>query len=189
MALRVLIVDPDEQWLDSASEIFKQQLYEVEVVTNGKDAQSKLYASKFFAVVMNYRTENHSAHQVLKFIKRSIAYKPRVLVYLESEDLGDEDDPLDAKLRKDGVDEVLIKPFETTALIEVLEGHQGIGDLMNNLPKRKGQSAETEISMEDDKFTGVRIAEFYCLKAVLFDVYIKLNSGRYIKFLHSGDEF
>jgi len=103
LALRVLIVDPDEQWLDSASEIFKQQLYEVEVVTNGKDAQSKLYASKFFAVVMNYRTENHSAHQVLKFIKRSIAYKPRVLVYLESEDLGDEDDPLDAKLRKDGV--------------------------------------------------------------------------------------
>jgi response regulator RpfG family c-di-GMP phosphodiesterase len=189
LALRVLIVDPDEDWLDKTASLFKEQLYEVEVSSNGKDAQVKLYGGKFFAVVMNYATKNHSAHQVLKFIKRAVENNPRVLVYIEEEDVGDEDDPLDKKLRKEGVDEVLIKPFEIDVLLAVLEGHQGIGDLMNSLPKRKGQKPEEEISMEDGSFTAVKITEFYSLKAVLFDVYIKLSSGRYIKFLHSGDEF
>lgn len=185
MALRVLIVDPDEAWLDKAQSLFKEHLYQVEVASNGKDAQVKLYGGKFFAVVMNYATQNHSAHQVLKFIKRAVEYKPRTIIYLERDDIGDEDD----RLRKEGVDEVLIKPFEINALLEVLEGHQGIGDIMNNLPKRKGQKPEEEVSMVDENFTAVKITEFYSLKAVLFDVYIKLNSGRYIKFLHAGDEF
>ncbi len=189
MALSVLLVDPDENWLGATGDLFKKQLYKVDMVSNGKDAQLKLYNNKYFAVVMNYAIQNHSAYQVFTFIKRGIDYKPRVLIYFEREDLGDESELLQVKLQKEGVDEILIKPFETSTLLSVLEGHQGISDIVNNLNKNVGQSEEEEVSMGDENFTAIKIVEFYALKNILFDTYIKLNSGRYLKFFHAGDEF
>ncbi|MCO4795268.1 MAG: HD domain-containing protein [Bacteriovoracaceae bacterium] len=190
MALRVLLIDPDESWLTSADELFKKHLYAVDTVTNGKDAQIKMMNGKYFAVVMNYAVKNHTANQVLKFMNRMVHdYDPRVVIILEEEDLGDDDDRTDERLKKEGVDEILIKPFELEDLITVLEGHQGISDIVNNLPKRKGQSDEVEVDMSDDNFTKIKIDDFYSLKSVLYDIYVRLKSGRYIKILHSGDEF
>ena len=93
MALKVLLVDPDEEWLTKAEELFKTHLYKVDTVTNGKDAQIKMMNDKYFAVIINYATRNHSASQVLKFMKRMVHdYDPRKVVILEREDLGDDDD-------------------------------------------------------------------------------------------------
>ena len=171
-------------------ELFKKNLYLVDTVTNGKDAQIKMMNDKYFAVIINFATKNHTAGQVLKFMKRMIhEYDPRKVVILEEDDLGDDDDPTDVRLKKEGVDEVMIKPFELDQLITVLEGHQGISDIVNNLPKRKGQSDEEEVQMTDESFTRIKIDDFYSLKAVLYDIFIRLKSGRYIKILHAGDEF
>lgn len=190
MALKILLVDPDEEWLVKAEELFKKHLYKVDTVTNGKDAQIKMMNDRYFAVIINYATQNHSASQVLKFMKRMVHdYDPRKVVILESDDLGDDDDRTDYRLKKEGVDEVMIKPFELDQLITVLEGHQGISDIVNNLPKRKGQSDEQEVELSDENFTKIKIGDFYSLKAVLYDIYIRLKSGRYVKILHAGDEF
>ena len=190
MALKILLVDPDEEWLMKAEELFKKHLYAVDSVTNGKDAQIKMMNDKYFAVVMNYATQNHTANQVLKFMKRMIHdYTPRTVIVLDREDLGDDDDRTDERLKKDGVDEIMIKPFDIQQLITVLEGHQGISDIVNNLPKRKGQSEEEELELSDENFTKIKIGDFYSLKAVLYDIYIRLKSDRYVKILHAGDEF
>ena len=183
MALKLLIVDPDDEWLSSAADFLKQALYEVTTVNNGKDAQLSLYNDKFFGVILNWDVQNHSGSQVLKFIRSNYPAQ-RVVVVLDVATSADEE-----KVRKLGATEVAKKPFELNHLADLLEGHQSLGDLMGSLPRKKGQSDEVEISVGDNEFTQVGIDDFYSAQAVLFDVFVKLASGRYVKILHAGDTF
>lgn len=186
MALKLLLIDPDDEWLSSASEFFKEQMYEVSVVNNGKDAQLTLYNDQFFAIVLNLHVKNHPGVQVLKFIKSNYTNQKVILVV----DKGDGDYEIDVeKYKKMGATEVLEKPFEMADVKALLEGHQSIGDLVSNLPRREGASAEENVEMGDDEFTAVRISEFYSSKAVLFNVYVRLKENKYIKILHAGDSF
>ena len=188
MALKILLADPSEKWLESASNFLKEQFYEVVSVTNGKDAQLALYNDKFFAVIINFDLQSHSGVQVLKFLQRNHPNQ-RILVILDSESIYDDERTSEEQLKKYGMVEILIKPFEVEALKGVLEGHQSLGDFMNNISRREGQSDEVEVENSDDNFTQVRIDDFYSAKAVLFDVFIKLKANKYIKILHSGDTF
>jgi putative nucleotidyltransferase with HDIG domain len=188
MALKILIVDPDETWLAGAKKFFLEQLYEVTAVINGRDAQLALYNDKFFAVVMNFETENHSCSQVLKFIKTNYTNQ-RVIIVVNNQEMVDNDLASEERLIKMGALEILVRPFELPYLKDRIEGHQSLGDLMSSITKREGVSAEEEVSEGDGEFTRIKIEEFYSAQAVLFNIYIKLDSGRYLKILNTGDSF
>lgn len=188
MALKILIVDPDESWASQAKKYFIESSYEVETVHNGREAQLKIYNDKFFAIFINYATENHSCMQVLKFIK-SNSTNQRVIVIGNDQKKLDEADVTEEKLLKIGVANLCVKPFEISMLKEVLEGHLSLSDLMANVPKKDGISEETEVALTDDSFTSIKIDEFYSSQAVLFDIYIKLSANKYLKILHTGDTF
>ncbi|HLE12922.1 MAG: hypothetical protein A2504_13175 [Bdellovibrionales bacterium RIFOXYD12_FULL_39_22] len=188
MALKLLLVDPDSDWLKSATEHLQKNMYQVKSVTNGKDAQIAMYNEKFFAVVIGYMVQNHSAMQVLKFIKTNYSAQ-RVILIMEDENPFKSGETSIDKLIKIGATEVLVKPFTFEALSSVLEGHQTLGDLVSSLPQKEGTSEEVEVQMADENFISIKIDEFYSSKAVLFDIFIKLNSGRYVKILHAGDTF
>jgi len=188
LALKVLIVDHSDEWIESASTFLKEQMYEVKSVNNGKDAQLALYNDKFFAVVLNYSVKNHSGSQVLKFIKTNHPSQ-RVIMILDSKDMLESGSLSEDKLKKMGAMEVACKPFELDHLKDLLEGHQSLGDLMSTIPKREGTSEEEEVDMSDDDFTKVRIDQFYSSQAVLFAIYIRLKENRFIKILHAGDQF
>ncbi|MCK6595607.1 MAG: HD domain-containing protein [Bacteriovoracaceae bacterium] len=188
MALKILLVDPDEQWLSDAKSYLKTQLYEVSTVTNGKDAQLQLYNDKFFAVFLNYDVQNHSGPQVLKFVRTNYPSQ-RVIIVLNDNKRHESGEVTEENLQRLGAQELMIRPFELTQLKDVLEGHQSLGDLMSNLPKKEGVSEETEVQMTDENFTSIKIDEFYSANSVLFDIYIKLNANKYLKILHAGDAF
>lgn len=188
MALKILIVDPDETWCSKAKAYFVEQSYEAVAVVNGKEAQLALYNDKFFAVIMNYATENHSCLQVLKFIKTNYTNQ-RVIVVVNDQALVDSGDVTEEKLQKLGVAELAVRPFELSHLKELLEGHQSLSDLMASVPKKEGVSEEKEVAMTDENFSKIRIEEFYSSQAVLFDIYIKLSDNKYLKILHTGDTF
>lgn len=188
MALKILLVDPDETWLSEAKNYLKSQLYEAVAVHNGKDAQLHMYNDKFFAVFLNYDVQNHSGPQVLKFIRTNYPNQ-RVILVLNDKTRHESGEVTEENLQKLGAHELLIRPFEMNQLKEVLEGHQSLGDLMSNLPKKEGVSEETEVQMTDDNFTSIKIDEFYSANSVLFDIYIKLNANKYLKILHAGDTF
>ncbi|PJB52851.1 MAG: hypothetical protein CO099_10390, partial [Bdellovibrio sp. CG_4_9_14_3_um_filter_39_7] len=190
MALKLLLIDPSEDWLFNTKQELEKELYSVDVVSNGKEAQLALYNNKYFAVVLNVETKNHSGLQVLKFIKTNYTSQ-RVVMIIEklAEDPGDEEAITPDRLVKLGATEVLVKPFELSALFTTLEGHQSLGDMVANLPRNKSDSKEEEVDLKDEKFTSVKIDEFYSTQPVLFDVFIKLKSDRYIKILHAGDSF
>lgn len=190
MALKLLLVDPSEDWLYSTKQSLVKELYTVDIVSNGKEAQLALYNNKYFAVVLNIETKNHSGLQVLKFIKTNYASQ-RVVMIIEKlvEDTTDEEAMTPDRLTKLGATDVLVKPFELSTLLTTLEGHQSLGDMVANLPRNRGDSKEEEVEVKDEKFTSVKIDEFYSTQPVLFDVFIKLKSDRYIKILHAGDSF
>ncbi len=188
MALKILIVDPDEAWLAQAKKYFLEQTYEVSTVVNGRDAQLALYNDKFFAVVLNFETQNHSCSQVLKFIKTNYTNQ-RVFIIVNDQAMVDSDMVTEEKLIKLGALEMLVRPFELEALKDRIEGHQSLGDLMSSITKREGVSAETEVEQGDEEFTKIKIDEFYSAQAVLFNIFIKMNSGRYLKILNTGDTF
>ncbi len=189
LALKILIVDKDEEWLFAAKEYFENLLYQATLVSNGKDAQVALYNEKFFAVVMNVKVERHSGLQVLKFIKSNYPSQNVIMVTEVNEDDDEEDQLTPDKLKKMGATEAIAKPFEFDDLKGLLEGHQSVGDMVSSVPRRKELGPEEEVSVEDEKFTSVKIDEFYSSQAVLFDIFIKLKSNRYIKILHAGDVF
>lgn len=189
MSLKLLIVDPNEEWLESAKQYFTESLYETKIVANGKDAQVAVYNEKFFAVILNVKTMNHSGIQVLKFIRGKHPLLKVIMITEIDEALDDDDQWGDERLKKMGATEVIMKPFEFDDLKGLLEGHQSVGEMISSLPTRKGLSPEEEVDRADAMFTSVKISEFYTAAPVLFDLFIKLKSGRYIKILHAGDSF
>lgn len=188
MALNVLLADPDSEWLETVSKFLQDQFYKVKCVTNGKDAQLSLYNEKYFAVIINWDLKNHAGSQVLKFIRTNYPAQ-KVILVLENDGLYASGQYDEEKLKKLGATEIALKPFEISHLKELLEGHQSLGDLVSSLPKREGLSEEEEVQLQDEEFTSVNINSFYSSKAVLFDIYIRLSSGRYVKILHAGDNF
>lgn len=188
MALKILLADSDETWLESARKYLLSQMYEVVVVSNGRNAQLALYNDKFFAVIMNYNLKNHSSIQVLKFIKANYTSQ-RVVVILDHKEIMERGEVTDDKMQKFGVAEIAVKPFDIPYLKELLEGHQSLGDLLSSVAKKDGASDETEVSMSDENFTKIKIDEFYSSKAVLYDIYIKMKDNKYLKILHTGDAF
>jgi putative nucleotidyltransferase with HDIG domain len=188
VAIRVLLVDPDTKWLGEASAYLEKNLYEVKSVETGKDAQLAIYNETFFAVIINFETKNHPALMVLKFIKTNYPSQRIILTFENNKEF--EEGNLDAdKLKKMGVHDHIIKPFPLSQIQESLEGHQSIDELLGNITKREGQSDEAEVELGDDQFTKIKIDDFYSSQSVLFDVYIKLKSNRYVKILHTGDTF
>jgi response regulator RpfG family c-di-GMP phosphodiesterase len=188
LALKLLLVDPDEIWLNEAKTFLVSQMYEVTAVVNGRDAQLALYNDKFFAVLLNYSTQNHSCTQVLKFIKTNYTNQ-RVIVIVNDKAVVDSGEVTEEKFQKLGVAEIAIRPFEISYLKELLEGHQSLGDLLKGVPRKEGVSEETEVQLTDENFSRIKIDEFYSTQAVLFDIYIKLSENKYLKILHAGDTF
>lgn len=188
MTLKILLVDPDETWLAGAKNFLVGQMYDVNTVINGRDAQLALYNDKYFAVIMNYDIQNHSCTQVLKFIKGNYTNQ-RVIVIVNNQELVDNGIVTEEKLLKMGVAEMAVKPFEIPYLKELLEGHQSLSDLMANVTKKEGASEEQEVALTDENFSRIKIDEFYSSQAVLFDIYIKLSENKYLKILHAGDTF
>lgn len=186
MALKVLIIDPDMKWLAEAREYFIDLSYEADVANNGKDAQLLLYNNKYFAVILSRATRNHSGSQVLKFIKSNCTGLN--VVYILEEQIEEQEVDVD-KIKKMGATEVVCRPFEMKTLQECLEGHQSIGDMVSQIKKTGTVSDEVEVTVKDDDYTKVRITEFFSSKAVLFDIYVRLSSGRFVKILHAGDNF
>lgn len=188
VALKILLIDPDNDWREVTAVYFKENQYLVDSVSNGRDAQAALYKNKYFAIFLNLETENHSGRQVLSFIKANHSGQ-NVVVILESNKAMDKAGLTVVQLKKMGATEVMIKPFEDDEMKVILEGHQTLKELVSSLPKRKGVSDEVDVTCDDDNFSKVCIDEFFSSQAVLFDVFIRLKENHYVKILHAGDQF
>jgi HD-GYP domain-containing protein (c-di-GMP phosphodiesterase class II) len=188
MALNILLAAPNKDYLIENSEFLKQNHFNVEHASNGKDAQILFTKSPYFAIVVHVELQNYSSQQFLKFVKSRQSAEKIIVIGCSEEKLKElEIDP--DSLYKLGVTEIYSDEPSKTSLKNVLEGHQNIHDVISSLPKREGASNEEMLESADGQYTGVEIHSFVPGKNVIFDVFIKLGSNKYLKILHAGDQF
>ena len=189
MGLKILIADSDEDWSAELKTFLTEQDYEVKTVINGRDAQIAIGREDYFAYVINMQITNHSAQQVLRFIKSNQKTGKVILVVNDKDFFEGDEAPDQDQLEKLGVTEMVFKPMTVMQFLETLEGHQNLAEMMSQIKKKHGTSQEEEVARPDDDFTKIRIEHFFSSKTVLFDVYVRFNSGKYVKILHAGDQF
>ncbi len=188
MGLKILVVDPDNKFILGCKDFLEKNMFECSIAQNGKDAQILCSQNKYFAVMANLAIQNYNIFQVLKFIKSNQS-SGQIICHNASKNILDELKLDKEKLVKLGVNELIDHMPTIEEVKNALEGHQSIQDIVSALPKKEGLSAEEEVAGDDEKFTAIRIEDFYSSKNVIFDVFVKLGAKKYLKFLHAGDAF
>lgn len=189
MALKVLFADPDPEYSEKIEKLFKERDFEVVTCNSGKETQVSFKDNKFFSAILCIDINNHSGAQVLNFIKMNHPSLKLAITVKENSPYTEDFEDFEKSLLKMGVTAVLKAPFDDADLVKLVEGEQNYAHYHKQLVKREGQSDEVKIDESDDKFTALRIDEFISSQNVLFDIFIQLKPGKYIKVLHAGDAF
>jgi DNA-binding response OmpR family regulator len=114
MKRRILLVDDEPAILLTLKALLEIHGFEVETATSARDAKSKLLRSTFAMVITDMRMENDQAGLEVTRAAKAAPYQPAValLTAFPTSDDG---------WRDDGADEMLVKPMNSTALIQQLE--------------------------------------------------------------------
>ena len=69
MALSVLICEPQEVWAEEMKSFLVTNGFNTDCVHSGRDCQLNVYKNKYLAVILDLDTKNHSALEVLKYLR------------------------------------------------------------------------------------------------------------------------
>ena len=111
-ALRVLLVDDEESYLETAAKIFKRKGIDVELCSIGKNVVDILKATKCQVVVLDLKMPGMTGQEVLREIKGSL---PAVLVIILTGHATSDDA---AVCLTSGAFDFLIKPVEMSQLMD-----------------------------------------------------------------------
>ncbi len=178
--LKILLAHPNNEWLEASEKVLRDNGYDVVIADKGKAAQISISQEKFFTAIISEDLQSHTGAQVLKFAKSNST--GLTIIFLAEEPEGD-------KWIKLGAKSVFPLGATIEEILKAIEGGKNVGDLLAGIKRREGMSDEVEVTGDDTDFTKIKIGEFYSSKAVLFDVFIQLKSGKYVKILHAGDTF
>ena len=188
MTGRILLADSDREWLKKAKHFLEQELYTVDPVTNGKDAQLFLYRNNYLTIILGMGLKNHSGIRVLRFINTHHS-DSRVIAILDKKTDGPEQGiPLLEELNQYRIDNILAKSNDFQQLKEELQNLETGEELKLAFDSPKDDPSKEAIHSNDDQFSKIKMEDFYTYKIIFFDVFIRLKKSHYIKILHAGDK-
>ena len=114
MKRRILLVDDEPAILLTLKALLEIHGFDVETATSARDAKSKLRSSSFVMVITDMRMENDKAGLEVARAAKMAPYQPAVAL-LTAFPMSDE------AWRDDGADEMLVKPMNSSVLIQQLE--------------------------------------------------------------------
>lgn len=114
MKRRILLVDGEPAILLTLKALLEIHGFEVETATSARDAKSKLRSSTFVMVITDMRMESDKAGLEVTRAAKEAPYRPAVALLTAFPTSDD-------TWRDDGADEMLVKPMNSTALIQQLE--------------------------------------------------------------------
>ncbi len=188
MSKSVLICDNYNKEVHALKKHLEESNLEVDLVNNGKDAQLAIADKKYSSIVLDFDIKAHSSLEVLTFA-RVKSYGVNIFLAVNSEAELKEYGIEKADYEKLGINAVIEKPYNEKKILELVEDYSAEKKWKNLTDTSSGSGEEREIRAADDDFTKLPIEEFYTGKVAIFDLYIRIGNGRYIKFVHRGGEF
>ncbi len=185
----ILVVDTDFRFFESLQAEHSSHHFNLRFASTGKDAQSLISSSKdpFYGIFVNPLVAQPSG---LSVVRCAFSHRPATPIYM----ILDEQTQLPFSpqdLRGIGVRNVLKKPMTLKDMLELVSPiliQFDVKKALENAPKTK-ETIGTELIVDDPAFISIRSNEFLSGTQSLFDVYVRLKSGRYLKLLQAGDAF
>lgn len=185
--MNVIISDPDSAISQKTKSFLEANGFSAEICTNGKDCQLKVYRGGIGCLVVDAETENYSGLMVLKFMRLN---HPEVKVILTVpsknyfEQIGlDQND-----VKKLGAFAILFKPYKEEQILAALRG-----DHLDRWKKiqlnNDVSNDESIVNEKDELFTRIKLDACQSGNITIFDHYLRLGPGRFIKVLKKGDPF
>ena len=196
MALKLLLAAPENAYFNGVLSGLVDAGYDVTLASTGMDAQIQLGQKKFFHVLLAYEIKQHNAITVMKFVKFNCP-SARVSMTISNEAIKalEEEEKQDfASIRSRLYQLGLFKIFEGVTdpadIVNFMDSQQNFNDLVSNIQESEGEKKITDpIELADAEFVQIEIDHFFSTSKNLFDVYIKIGGGKYVKILHKGEEF
>lgn len=188
----ILIADPELaflQKLERQSKENKAPPLDAHFVQTGRDAQLLLSdkTRKFSGVFVS--PEVYEPHWI-SVVKCSMMHRPATPVYAIQDD-GSAQRLQDLDLKKLGVRDVVKKPIDFKELVKIVSPLVLTFDaeeLIRN-SRNRAEQVGAEVTAEEVEFMAIRATDFLSGSNSLFDVFVRLSSGRFIKLLQAGDAF
>jgi len=108
---KILIVDDDQQILDSVSESLRKEAYVVEVTLSGEDALERMLISRYDVVILDLNLPDLSGFLVCQKYRQKGGNTPIIMLTGKTE-VGDRVQGLDS-----GADDYVVKPFHVVELM------------------------------------------------------------------------
>ncbi len=184
--MKVLISDPDKNWANQIKSILIEKSVQSTICNHGKDCQLKLYKDSYDSIILDLDTTNNTAIEVLKYLKLNFQ-QVRIILTASSKKKLDELSLDEASLKKLGVCKILTKPYSLESITKFLEEDLPFTD-WKTIPENQNQKSEEEVNESDEEFTSVKIKDFCSGNHAIFDHFIRLAPGKFVKILHRGEK-
>ncbi len=137
------------------------------------------------AIFVNPRLSNNAA---LDLIYAAIKYKPSAPIYF----LADENKEFPLKEEEWtalGVRGIIQKPFTFDQIPEILKPIQLTNDTIEKMEYFSDTEEKMVLGEFDKLFVPIKCTQFLCQNKQVFDLYIRLSSGKFIKLINQNDIF
>ncbi|HLE10527.1 MAG: hypothetical protein A2504_14315 [Bdellovibrionales bacterium RIFOXYD12_FULL_39_22] len=188
MALKILVSDPDKDWREKAKDFLDAENFQLEAALSGKEVQLKVYREKFYALILDMSTINHSALEVLKYV-RLTSPSVKIIITLENNKVLEDMEMEREDVLRLGVSSVIVKPYSKEQLLEAVNGSLEHKLWKNRMANANQNHPPEEIVARDEEFTRIKIAEASIGNPAIFNLYIRLSENHYVKIIHAGDFF
>jgi HD-GYP domain-containing protein (c-di-GMP phosphodiesterase class II) len=187
----ILVVTPVEKTKQKLEQFLKENGFNFDYSPNGKEAQVKVYKSKYAAVLLDLDTDNYPAIQVLRYIK-SHFNTLKVLLILQNKNRLTELS-LDPKaLQRMGASEIYVEPIPLKILMKALAGNRQAKLINTNAPTtgtESGASVEKQFNIQDTKFCQIPLEEFFSNTYLPCGLYFKQDKNVYLKVFQTSEHF
>jgi putative nucleotidyltransferase with HDIG domain len=171
MPANILLVDDDEIFRPALQKTLERLGHGVTSATNGADAWRALSAEHFDLVISDIRMPEMDGIELTRRIKESPRPVPVLLITGFSSILETKE------AHSLGADAFLTKPIDR-------------GELSNAISRCLSGGKEPAPAMleQDDDFCRLAIDDFTSGRQILFNIFIRLGEGRYIKIANQGED-
>ena len=185
--LKILIAGQGPSYRTKVKAALEQKAFKYVEADTGKETQLKIYAEKYLAILLDIDIRDHSFIYVIKYIQFNSPSMKIILTCQSKSQLNDMGLTVE-EIKELGVADLIYAHFSAQQILNSIEGQVQFSS-WRLIEKNETSSSPTEEVSPDSEFTKIPIANFFSGNATIFDLFLKLSSGRYLKIMNKGDFF